>query len=268
VQTWHGTPLKRIHRDVLWAPEGRLDRLDEDVAKWDMLVSPNTESTPRLRSGFRYDGEILEIGYPRNDVLCSADRDAMRQRVRTELGVPSHATVVLYAPTWRDDEKFQEGSPQVELGLDVPALVASLGPDHWLLVRTHPLMTGRTVSSGTPQVIDTAYYPDVRDLYLAADVLVTDYSSTMFDFAVTGRPVVLYTYDLERFRDEVRGFYFDLADAAPGPIVRTAEELSAALKDLPSLQARHRDAYAEFSARFCALEDGHATDRLLARLGL
>ena len=268
LQTWHGTPLKRIHRDVLWAPEGRLDRLDRDVAKWDVLVSPNRESTPRLRSGFRYDGEVLEIGYPRNDVLLAPDRDEQRDRVRAQLGLEPGSMVVLYAPTWRDDEKFSDGSPQVELGLDVARLLDQLGPDTRALVRTHPLMTGRTIPPGSPGVVDVSYHPDVRDLYLAADVLVTDYSSTMFDFAVTGRPIVLHTYDFERFRDEVRGFYFDLVQAAPGPITRTTDEVAAALSDLPGLQQRFSDRYAEFKSRFCALEDGHATDRLLARLGI
>jgi CDP-glycerol glycerophosphotransferase len=267
VQTWHGTPLKRIHRDVLWAPEGRLDRLDLDVAKWDLLVSPNAESTPRLRSGFHYDGEVLEIGYPRNDVLSSTGREALRDQVRADLGVAG-TTAVLYAPTWRDDEKFQDGSPGVDLGLDVPRLMDRLGPGHTLLVRSHPLMTGRTVPSAAEGVIDVSYYPDVRDLYLAADALVTDYSSTMFDFAVTGKPIVLYVYDLARFRDEVRGFYFDLAEAAPGPLVETTDEVATAVSDLAGVLEQHASRYARFVARFCAVEDGRATDRLLGRLEL
>jgi CDP-glycerol glycerophosphotransferase len=268
VQTWHGTPLKRIHRDVLWAPEGRLDRLEEDVVKWDVLVSPNAESTPRLRGGFRYTGEVLEIGYPRNDVLAAPDTGDLRARIRGELGVPPGATAVLYAPTFRDDEKFGDGPTQVQMGLDIPALMASWGPEGYLLARSHPLMTGRTVVPDLPGVVDTSYYPDVRDLYLAADVLVTDYSSVMFDFAITGKPIVLYAYDLQRFREEIRGFYFDLEEAAPGPIVRTTEELAATLADLPGLGRQNDKVYADFVARFCSLEDGHATDRLLARLGL
>src|SRR3954452_8354413 len=87
LQTWHGTPLKRIHRDVLWAPEGRLDRLDGGVAQWDVLLSPNAPSTPLLRQAFRYDGEVLETGYPRNDVLSAPDADRRRAAVRAELGI-------------------------------------------------------------------------------------------------------------------------------------------------------------------------------------
>ncbi|WP_114423293.1 CDP-glycerol glycerophosphotransferase family protein [Nocardioides houyundeii] len=264
VQTWHGTPLKRIHRDVLWAPEGRLDRLDLDVAKWDLLVSPNPASTPRLRHGFRYDGEVLEIGYPRNDVLQAPDAHLLAARVRKELDIDEDATVVLYAPTWRDDEVFQKGAPEIPLALDLAELSRRLGPDHVVLARLHPLMTGRSPIPSRPGLRDVSLHPDVRDLYLVADVLVTDYSSTMFDFAITGRPMVFFTYDLDRFRDSVRGFYFDLVAEAPGPVVTSGEELVATLRDLPDRSWR----YTEFQQTYCSLEDGRATDRLLERLGL
>lgn len=268
VQTWHGTPLKRIHRDVLWAPEGRLNRLDRDVARWDLLVSPNKVSTPRLRHGFRYDGEVLEVGYPRNDVLSAPDLHARSSRMREALGIDTGATVVLYAPTWRDDEAFREGKPTVPLALDLAALSAALGPDHVVLARLHPLMVGRSPIPSSPTVRDVSAYPDIRDLYLAADVLVTDYSSSMFDFAITGRPLVFLAYDLDHFRDSVRGFYFDFLPEAPGPLISTADELVAELLALPEAARCYGRRYAEFRATYCSLEDGRATDRLLAHLGL
>ena len=268
VQTWHGTPLKRIHRDVLWAPEGRLDRLDRDVARWDLLLSPNQASTPRLRHGFRYDGEVLEVGYPRNDVLSAPDVDVLRGRVRAALGIEEGTTVVLYAPTWRDDEAFREGTPSVPMALDLAALSDALGPDHVVLARLHPLMVGRSPVPSLPAVRDVSLYPDIRDLYLAADVLVTDYSSSMFDFAITGRPLVFFTYDHDHFRDSVRGFYFDFLPEAPGPLVSTADELATQLLALPEVVSRYADSYATFRSTYCSLEDGRATDRLLARLGL
>jgi CDP-glycerol glycerophosphotransferase len=267
VQTWHGTPLKRVHRDVLWAPEGRLDRLDDDVARWDLLLSPNPVSTPRLRGAFGYDGEVLETGYPRNDLLSSPQCALVGAKVRAELGVPEDATVVLYTPTWRDDEAFTEGA-DVPLALDLDAFRRGLGEDHVLLVRAHNMVTGRSKIAATPGVHDVSWLPDVRDLYAAADVLLTDYSSTMFDFAITGRPIVFFVYDLERFRSTVRGFYFDLFPEAPGPVVRTTGEVVDVLRRLPEVHEEHADRYAAFRRRYCALEDGHAADRVLARLGL
>jgi CDP-glycerol glycerophosphotransferase len=113
-------------------------------------------------------------------------------------------------------------------------------------------------------VRDVSGHPDISDLYLAADVLVTDYSSSMFDFAVTGKPIVLYAYDLAHYRDRLRGFTLDLAAEAPGPIVLDQEALTDALLDLPAVAAAHADRYARFVARYCALEDGRASARVVA----
>ncbi|HYO38158.1 MAG TPA: CDP-glycerol glycerophosphotransferase family protein [Nocardioidaceae bacterium] len=282
LQTWHGTPLKRIHHDVLFAPVGRLDYLDRDIARWDALLSPNAVSTPRLRKAFGFDGPVWETGYPRNDLLVSPEAPAVRASVRAELGLADDETVVLYAPTWRDDEKFTtdpEAGREIPLHLHLGALVQRLdgersGTRHRVLARIHNMVTDRMHAEVAPGVLDVSYYRDVRELYLAADVLVTDYSSVMFDFALTGRPIVLYAYDLDRFRDKIRGFYFDLFPSAPGPVVRTEDALVEALLDLevhgadPHIPDAYAEAYASFRAAFGHLEDGHATDRVLEQLGL
>lgn len=266
LQTWHGTPLKRIHNDALWAPAGRLARLAHDVNRWDILLSPNHASTDTLRRAFDFSGEVLETGYPRNDVLNSPERDALRRRVRADLDLADDTTVVLYTPTWRDNAVFAEGLPDIELSLRIEQLMKQLGDDFCLLVRVHYLMTDRLRAVTGPQVRDVSYYPDIADLYLAADAMVTDYSSTMFDFAITGKPLLFFAYDLESFRDEVRGFYFDLEEIAPGPLVRTQEELGEALLDLPGVRRRYAAAYQSFQERFCSLEDGSAGARVLRRL--
>lgn len=259
VQAWHGTPLKRIHHDVRWAPEGRLAALDLDVARWDHLLSPNAASTPRLRDAFRFAGPIHETGYPRNDVLRSARAERVRAEVRARLGVAEGTTAVLYTPTWRDDVVFAGDGPDFTLALDPERL----GPDHTLLVRTHSMVTGRPGGADGGRLVDVSRYPDVGDLYLAADVMITDYSSTMFDFAVTGKPLLFYAYDLDDYRDRLRGFYFDLAEDPPGPVLRTQDEVFDALADLPGVEGRYREAYARFRASYCSLEDGHATERVV-----
>ncbi|WP_029431513.1 CDP-glycerol--glycerophosphate glycerophosphotransferase [Blastococcus sp. URHD0036] len=264
LQTWHGTPLKRIHNDVLWAPEGRLAYLEHDIARWDHLVSPNPASTPRFRKAFGFEGPVHETGYPRNDVLSSPGRDEVRARVRAELGLRDGQTAVLYTPTWRDDLVFNKTGPRdFEFAVDLEDFSARLGEDHVLLLRLHNMVMDRLeIAEGSP-VRDVCGHPDISELYLAADVLVTDYSSTMFDFAVTGKPILFLTYDLEYFSDELRGFYFDLAEVAPTPLLRTSAELVEALADLDALTARTADRYARFRETFCSLEDGHATERVL-----
>jgi len=262
LQTWHGTPLKRIHYDVLWAPEGRLAELDRDVARWDHLVSPNPVSTPRLRAAFGYSGSVLETGYPRNDVLSSPAAPEIRDRVRAALGVPEGVTAVLYTPTWRDRDYFEPPAGGLHFALPLEEFAADLGPGFCLLPRLHYKVTHLRDDPDVAGVVDVSYYPDVAELYLAADVLVTDYSSTMFDFAITGKPLVFYTYDMAAYRDSLRGFYFDLEPVAPGPVVTRPDELAFALKHLDEGHAAHRRRYRKFQKTFGAQQDGHATERL------
>jgi CDP-glycerol glycerophosphotransferase len=261
--------LKRIHRDVLWAPEGRLDYLEHDIARWDHLLSPNPVTTPRLRKAFGYEGPLHETGLPRNDVLSSPDKDAVRARVRAELGIPDGTTAVLYTPTWRDDLVFEGGGEKKDFDfpIDIADFTERLGEDHVLLLRLHNMVSDRLdVPEGAP-VRDVSSWADIADLYLAADLLVTDYSSTMFDFAVTGKPLLFFTYDLDDYRDRLRGFYFDLAEVAPGPLIATSDELLTAIADLDAVVAESADRYTAFQQTFCVLEDGHATERVLDLLG-
>jgi len=267
LQTWHGTPLKRIHHDVLWAPEGRLSDLDRDVARWDVLLSPNAPSSPRLRKAFGFDGTILETGYPRNDLLSSARADTVRTTVRETLGVAPDVKVILYAPTWRDDECLLDLQKPVPFGLDVPRFMELLGPGHELLVRSHNMVTGRTRVDAVPGVHDVSYFPDIRDLYLVADVLVTDYSSAMFDFAVTGKPMFFFAYDLERYADSVRGFYFDFLPEAPGPVLTQTSQLADAISREEEMAAKYAARYGSFRSTYCGWEDGRSTDRVLDLLG-
>jgi CDP-glycerol glycerophosphotransferase len=263
LQTWHGTPLKRIHHDAPVRP-GWLDKPDRDVARWDMLLSPNPVSTERLRHAFRFGGAVHETGYPRNDVLSRPEGDRIRAEVRAQLGIADGVTAVLYTPTWRDDQVFAEGGgPQHSFPLDLNEFAADLGEDHVLLLRLHQMVSDRLEFPEGGPVRDVSAYPDIRYLYLAADVLVTDYSSAMFDFGVTGKPMLFFTYDLEHYRDDLRGFYVDLAEVAPGPLLRTSDELVAAIAGIDEVIADHAGSYARFRETFCALEDGHATERVL-----
>jgi CDP-glycerol glycerophosphotransferase len=267
LQTWHGTPLKRIGFDVPAARYAEAAtyrrRLARDVRAWDYLVSPNPYSTAVFRRAFRYDGAVLETGYPRNDVLRRPDRAALRERVRRELGVADGVRAVLYAPTWRDDARDATGRPTLPPALDLAELERLLPAGTVLLLRMHRLVADRLPATAPGFARDVSDHPDIAELYLAADVLVTDYSSAMFDFAVTGRPMVFFAYDLEAYRDEVRGFYFDFTAEAPGPIVRHTAEVAEAIVNLAAVQADYRVAYRAFVAKFCPLEDGGATDRVL-----
>ncbi|MEV4635950.1 CDP-glycerol glycerophosphotransferase family protein [Actinoplanes sp. NPDC049548] len=268
VQTWHGTPLKRIGFDVTdirHADRNYLQRVEKETPNWSFLVSPNRFSTPVLQRAFRYGGEMLESGYPRNDLLFNTDSCATAA-IRRHLGLPAGKRVVLYAPTWRDDEFYGQGRYKMSMQLDLAAARRMLGDDHVLLVRRHPNVIDPIPDDGSGFVLDVSTYPDMADLLAVADVLVTDYSSTMVDFAATGRPILLYTYDLEHYRDRLRGFYLDFEKEAPGPLLMTSEDVIKSLAELavdPDLYADQRRA---FQARFCDLDDGNATKRVVDRM--
>ncbi|GAA2130630.1 hypothetical protein GCM10009760_03370 [Kitasatospora kazusensis] len=270
VQTWHGSLLKRIAHDVenAWLGDaGYLAALDRESPQWSVLLSPSAFATPILRRAFRYEGEILESGYPRGDVLAlGTGAGAVRER----LGIPAGKRIVLYAPTWREDQQRESGDGfRLGLRLDLDAARAELGEDHVLLVRPHSHVREPLPGAGDGFLYDVGDYPDVQELLLAADVLVTDYSSIMFDFAITGRPILFFTYDLEHYRDTLRGFYFDLESEAPGPLIPTSPELLTALRDLAgsdALTTRYADAYRRFRAVHCHLDDGGAAARVVDRM--
>ncbi|GAA3227329.1 bifunctional glycosyltransferase/CDP-glycerol:glycerophosphate glycerophosphotransferase [Actinocorallia longicatena] len=268
VQCWHGTPLKRLGRDLremsYKRTEGR-DWTEHDVPQWDLLLAQNAFSVPLFRRAFGYDGEVLVSGYPRNDALHRPDAAARAAEVRRRLGVPEGKRVVMYAPTWRDDLHSAIGKRGFRLELDLNRLAGALGDDHVVLLRTHYLVTDRPAFRPGGGVIDVTTYPDIADLYLITDALMTDYSSAMFDFASTGRPMFFYTYDLERYRDHVRGFYFDFEAEAPGPLLRTPDEVFDALGELDAAHPG-RERYADFAARYCPHEDGSAAGRVLDHL--
>ena len=174
--------------------------------------------------------------------------------------------MVLHAPTWRDDDRSDEGNFQQSVMIDPAPLSEALPPGARLLLRLHRNVSERPTSPGSDFVLDVSDHPDIADLYLAADVLVSDYSSAVYDFAVTGKPIVLFAPDLDRYRDLVRGMYFDYEEWAPGPVTRTQEELAAAVAEVDEVAHAWSGRYDEFVQKFCPHEDGHASDRVVERL--
>jgi CDP-glycerol glycerophosphotransferase len=268
-QTWHGIGFKRVAFDmdsVQFANPTYLEKLEQEAPNWSFLVSPSSFCTEIMRRAFRYDGEICEIGSPRNDLLFTGDRTAIADRVRQAVGIPADRKILLYAPTWRDNAFYGPGRYRFDMQLDVSQFPPELQREYVLLVRRHPNTVDDLLGQDSDFVYDVANYPDVRDLLVAADVLVTDYSTISLDFLNTGRPVLYYTYDLASYRDNLRGFYFDLEGEGPGPVLETTPEVVAALRDLDGGQRQYRDRYERFRQIYCHAEDGHATDRLIDRL--
>jgi CDP-glycerol glycerophosphotransferase (TagB/SpsB family) len=264
VQTQHGTPLKKMGVDqstypVVAAATGSFAKLLGRVDRWDYNISSNRHSTQMWERAFPGSYEALEYGYPRNDVYCTATADEVA-RVRRELGVPEGKTAVLYAPTHRD---YQTG---FDTDLDLEAFCAAAGDDVVVLLRAHYFYDqGRAKSSG--RIIDVTGHRSSEDVCLAADALVTDYSSIMFDYANLDRPIVVYADDWEVYR-ETRGVYFDLMEAPPGPVARTPEELAQVFRDGSYANKASTALRAEFRSRFCEFDDGLAAERVVRRVFL
>jgi len=254
LQTWHGTPLKRLALHRPGFDPRRMAAVVKESRRWDVLLAQNTYAARILKKAYAFFGKpIWTEGYPRNDVLLTGDAGA----VRASLGIRPDERVLLYAPTWRDDR-----AEMVDY-IDPERLAAET--DSVVLVRGHSrtLKPGRDTAGA--RVIDVTGYPETARLLLIADALITDYSSVMFDFSVTGRPMYFLVPDLEHYRGELRGFYFDLAERAPGPLVRTQEELVAAVAD-PAVPDAYAQRYTAWRAQFNRLDDGEAAERVVSRI--
>ncbi len=264
LQTWHGTPLKFIGvseaRQNSAAP-ARLQKIAAEAAQWDAAVSPSPYFTRILASELLFAGTVLEVGYPRNDRLAKAS-GAERDALRAALGIGPATKALLYAPTYREGRRQGWKAP-LYTGLDLRFLLDQLGPDWCVLLRGHNFNARDDLTDRScDQVVDVTRHRDVNDLYIASDLLVTDYSSVMFDYAVSGKPMAFFVPDLEHYA-AVRGMYLDLREIAPGPLCRDVSSLAEQVRDPVELARAHADRYADFRRQFSPWDDGNASARVV-----
>ncbi len=274
IQTWHGTPLKKLALDMeAVSMSGSHDirqyrkEFADNTKTWDCLIAQNVFSARIFPRCFAFSKKMLCIGYPRNDVLFARNHPQDRKAIRQELGLPDKK-ILLYAPTWRDDEYDPDGVYQFRPSLDFARLREALEKDYVIAVKYHYLVGDRIDWSGLEDFV----YPfnaqaEISSLYLAADALITDYSSVMFDYSLLHRPMYFYTYDLEKYRDELRGFYFDFLAEAPGPISLTTEEL---IRDIRQYGTEIGEEFQEktqaFYEKFHTYETGTASDKVIEEI--
>ncbi|WP_030589106.1 CDP-glycerol--glycerophosphate glycerophosphotransferase [Streptomyces anulatus] len=270
LQTWHGSAYKRMGFDetrVRLQNAPQRERLQQAVDRFDHFLVRSEHDVNTLARAYRLpEDKLLRTGYPRNDALI-----AERTRSETEgrlprpplasaLGLDDHRKTVLYAPTFRGGPGRQGKG---RLLLEVREFAERFGDTHTLLVRSHYLESARLPVCPPGTVVDVSHHHDVSELLVLTDVLVTDYSSIMFDFALLDRPVVLYAPDLDTYTAE-RGSYFDLREKAPGPVTATQDELFAALAELKKSDTRYADQRRAFVAQFGPYDRGDAARRAVA----
>jgi CDP-glycerol glycerophosphotransferase (TagB/SpsB family) len=227
---------------------------------WNNLLTPIPEMDRHYRENYEFEGRIISQGYPRQDALVAPDHEERRVVIRERLGIAPHQKAVIYAPTWRDDLATNFRSAQAVLHLSVDRAAEELGPDYVVLLRGHRF---HSPAGHSAQVIDVTGHPDVNELILAADAAVLDYSSLRFDFALTGHPMVFLVPDLKHYTEETRGFLYDFADSAPGPLVDNTSEVVESLADLPAAEREWAPRIAEFNAHYNRLADGRAAERVV-----
>ena len=265
LQTWHGTPYKCLHWDR------KTDRLLNSTSGnfyakstgWNALLAPNAWTKERFRTAFRYRGRILDIGYPANDIFFDQPRnDRVRTRMREELGIPASSPVFLYAPTWRDGGHIGNAMFKFDLLLDPEEFMKHVPDDAYLLIRAHHMSASDDVLVELPdRVIDVSGYDDAHEVMCAADVMIADYSSIAHDWYCSRKPVVYFIPDLERYMS-LRDVYYDMTAEGyrAGEVYYDQESLH---KAIASMDPFAKTNYEEFYERFCASNDGHASDRAI-----
>src|SRR5699024_630011 len=239
LQTWHGTPLKRLAGDMadVHMPSTNTARykinFNRETDKWDYLIAPNQYSADIFRRAFWFDNTMLKTGYPRNDILVNCSDSETINKLKYHLALPADKKIILYAPTWRDDEYYEAGKYKFDLNLDLHRLKEELRDEYIILLRMHYVVTSNIDLTGLEGfAYDVSSYSDVSELFLISDMLITDYSSVFFDYSNLKRPILFYTYDIEKYGGQLRGFYIDMATELPGPLLMTTDDVINAIANI------------------------------------
>ena len=272
IQCWHGTPLKRLGYDITNS-DNAMNSVREirskyrtDTKRLDYLLSPCRFVTEKFTSAwnlkaFGKGDAVLEIGYPRNDFLNRYTRENV-DAVKRGLDLDKCSKkIILYAPTWRDNQYDSESGYVYDNPVDFEFLRKELGDDYIILFRAHYLVADNfDFAAYDGFIYDVSQYDDINELYVISDILITDYSSVFFDYAILERPMLFYMYDMEEYRDEMRGFYLNVEDL-PGPVLRNEKELVKAIK---SAVIKNDDVTMIkcFNEEYNSMNDGKASQRL------
>ena len=273
IQTWHGTPLKKLGLDMDYIDmSGNQDinqyheEFRNNTILWQYLISQNSYSSEIFRHAFDFKGEMLEIGYPRNDILINKNNAEDIDEIKTRLNIPKDKKVILYAPTWRDNEYYEKGKYKFATEMDFDQMKSELSDEYVLIVKFHYLVKENIDWSKYDDfVIECDADWDIQELYLISDMMITDYSSVMFDYSLLKRPMIFYAYDLENYKNNLRDFYFDMINEVPGPICLTNDEMIGFIKNYTeeSYKMEFGEKYKNWSEKFNTFDDGNASKKVI-----
>lgn len=247
LQTFHGTFMKTMGFDT---PEFKFetrqhkhDEFQKKVNNWDYVSVPSTFMKDKAQSAFNTNVKPIKSGFPRNDKIFEALN--YTEKIKGKLNIPQNKKVILYAPTWRE-------SKSSDINMDINYMQKKLSNDFILLIRAHYMVSNNmNIRENYPFAINVSNYSSIEELYAISDVLITDYSSVMFDYAYLKRPMIFYSYDLEKYIHGERGVYLDYENVVPGPVVRTTKEIVKYLYKFNSLESIYFEKYEKFYNEFC-----------------
>ena len=273
LQTWHGTPLKKLGMDMDNVNmAGQTDINDykrkfyNNSRRWDYLLAQNDYSREIFKRAFSFDKAILS-GYPANDILYQRNNAQDIEKIKDKLGIPKNKKVILYAPTWRDDNFYKKGHYRMTIQLELDKMQEALGDEYVILLRMHYLITNNlNLDKYSGFVYNYSQGYDIQELYLVSDILITDYSSVIFDYANLKRPIIFFTYDIEQYRDSLRGFYFDFEKEAPGPLVVDTEGVIQSIISLDKIDDEYAVKKEAFYNKFCHIDNGNAATNILKEI--
>ncbi len=275
IQCWHGTPLKRLGYDIKVKGNNALSsnkavrkQYNRDAKRYTYMLSPSKFSTEKFISAFNLENLgkkdiIVEKGYPRNDELFKYN-DEYIKKVKEELGIPLNKKLILYAPTWRDNQHQVGVGYTFDIKFNLNKLKEKFGDEYVVLMRLHYLVADRLNLNGKYPgfAYDVSKYNNVNDLYIISDILITDYSSVFFDYANLKRPILFYMYDLDTYKNNTRDFYIELEEL-PGPIITKEKELFKNIENIEQVRKQYEEKYKKFNDKFNYLDDENSSKRVV-----
>ncbi|WP_157946028.1 CDP-glycerol glycerophosphotransferase family protein [Vibrio gangliei] len=266
VQCWHGTPLKKLGKDIMIEnhPTSSLKAMhfayQWEGQRCDYFLSPSAYASRCFKSSFALkDEQLLELGYPRNDELfLYKDNLDYQNMIKKKLGIDTDKKVVLYAPTFRDDD-FEHGKHVASNRLDNDEFKTHFGSDVQFLFRGHYF--AQVKDNNDEFFLDVSGYSRINDLLLIADELITDYSSLFFDYLILERPIYFYMYDKDKYLNHLRGTYLDVSKDMPGVVVESQKDL---LKQMHASERSH--SIAQFNAIYNPYEKGQSASRVIQQI--
>lgn len=263
LQTWHGTPLKRLGYDIENNTGVGWRHFNKESKTWNYLVSANSYSTKTFKRAFKYKKPVLEFGYPTNDIFYQDNTETIKS-IKNNLNIPKDKKIILYAPTFRDNKINEKGERYFDLEIDLKKFYEELKDEYILILKLHSAVSKSLELSD--EFKDFAYdltdYDDIHELYIISDILLTDYSSVFFDFAHSKKPILFFTPDLEEYVNS-RGVYQEIINDLPGPQLINEDSILDNIKNIENYKEENEDKYNKFYEKYCSSGHGDASEQII-----